>query len=445
LLKVETDAIVDYVFWGAKMNLIDSVEIYGFWGRKNVSIKFREDINFLIGPNGSGKTTILNIISAALRADILALYSLNFTKVIVRLKTIGANKKPIITVDKVIDQKMGSIELNYNVKEKSSELGHTYGMEGPFDERIYKDYRYPRTRRTVEAGARLGAILAELIEVNLLSINRTTREIERNVRREEGNENSIDQKVADISQAFSNYFSLLASKADVESKNFQEYVFLSLLDQRHSTKDIFSQARTGTEDRGTVVELLRGLGVNNATATKSVNAHFARVEKAKEKTSGQIGVTLDDAIALYSSVRVSEMMASWRNLQDKQRSIFTPRTKFEQIINQLFSSKTIHFDERNRPRIRISEAESLEIGALSSGEKQLFILLGEALLQEKRPVVFISDEPELSLHVKWQSSLFKNVVELNPACQIISATHSPDIVGAFQDRVIQIEECFVDA
>ncbi|WP_082785505.1 AAA family ATPase [Gluconobacter japonicus] len=73
--------------------------------------------------------------------------------------------------------------------------------------------------------------------------------------------------------------------------------------------------------------------------------------------------------------------------------------------------------------------------------KQLFILLGEALLQEGKPVVFISDEPELSLHVEWQSELFKNIRKLNPLSQIISATHSPDIVGKFQENIIKIESC----
>lgn len=52
--------------------------------------------------------------------------------------------------------------------------------------------------------------------------------------------------------------------------------------------------------------------------------------------------------------------------------------------------------EGNREDVPIS------LTALSSGEKQLFILLTEALLQRECNYLFIADEPELSLHVKWQ-------------------------------------------
>ena len=112
-------------------------------------------------------------------------------------------------------------------------------------------------------------------------------------------------------------------------------------------------------------------------------------------------------------------------------------------MNSLFSGKSISFDERNIPKIRLPHGGEADIGTLSSGEKQLFIILGEALLQEKREVVFISDEPELSLHVIWQSSLFENIRAINPNCQVITATHSPDIIGPFMSKVTKIEDCFL--
>jgi len=77
---------------------------------------------------------------------------------------------------------------------------------------------------------------------------------------------------------------------------------------------------------------------------------------------------------------------------------------------------------------------------LSSGEKQLLILLIETLLQRQRPYVFITDEPEISLHVLWQERLISSLRALNGSAQIISATHSPDIVGKLANRAINMED-----
>ena len=48
------------------MPVIDKVEIDGFWGDRHLTFNLHKDVNFLIGPNGSGKTTAINIIAAAL-------------------------------------------------------------------------------------------------------------------------------------------------------------------------------------------------------------------------------------------------------------------------------------------------------------------------------------------------------------------------------------------
>lgn len=193
------------------------------------------------------------------------------------------------------------------------------------------------------------------------------------------------------------------------------------------------------------MSVLRDLGVSNAKAERSVNAHYARAAEARKRWQDKSkGLSLKDAISLSDAARVSEMLKKWRDLQAQREAIFQPRIQFEEIINELFTGKELHFDERNNPVVHLESGETVGIDVLSSGEKQLFIILGEALLQEERAVVFISDEPELSLHVSWQSALFGHIRKLNGSCQIISATHSPDIVGAFQDRVINIEQCISD-
>jgi predicted ATP-dependent endonuclease of OLD family len=54
-------------------------------------------------------------------------------------------------------------------------------------------------------------------------------------------------------------------------------------------------------------------------------------------------------------------------------------------------------------------------------------------------VVYVADEPELSLHVEWQEILLRSLINLAEELQLVVATHSPDIVGEFQDHVIKLE------
>jgi len=96
--------------------------------------------------------------------------------------------------------------------------------------------------------------------------------------------------------------------------------------------------------------------------------------------------------------------------------------------------------EKNELLFETKNKKTIPIEELSSGEKQLLIILGEALLQQEKAVIYIADEPELSLHVKWQETLTSSISRLNSNSQIIFATHSPDIVGGHNDKIINMED-----
>lgn len=95
-------------------------------------------------------------------------------------------------------------------------------------------------------------------------------------------------------------------------------------------------------------------------------------------------------------------------------------------------------DEKTLPIFENSAGEEFDINDLSSGEKQLFLrTLSIKMLEPKNSIILI-DEPELSLHPKWQQRIvevYKNIGENN---QIILATHSPHILGSVSNENIFI-------
>lgn len=75
-----------------------------------------------------------------------------------------------------------------------------------------------------------------------------------------------------------------------------------------------------------------------------------------------------------------------------------------------------------------AEDEKIQLDQLSSGEKQILLILTTVFLQEEKPAVLLMDEPEISLHITWQDRLIELIRKLNPNCQLILTTHSPNIL-----------------
>ena len=108
------------------------------------------------------------------------------------------------------------------------------------------------------------------------------------------------------------------------------------------------------------------------------------------------------------------------------------------------SNKNFYLSPNNDLEVELKNSfgrnNSLSLMKLSSGEKQLLILLAETFLQKNKTWLYFADEPELSLHIDWQEKLVKNMKQLNPNAQLIIATHSPDIVASYSKNIIRMED-----
>lgn len=89
----------------------------------------------------------------------------------------------------------------------------------------------------------------------------------------------------------------------------------------------------------------------------------------------------------------------------------------------------------------VSREEIIPISALSSGEKQILLILLRVFLLDGDEAYVLLDEPENSLDISWQFELINMLVRLNPNAQYFITTHSPSIFGdGWGDKIIYMED-----
>jgi predicted ATP-binding protein involved in virulence len=424
------------------MNYIESVDIEGFWGEHPISFNFHDDVNFIIGINGSGKTTAVNIVVAALTADFSELDRLEFSKITIKLKSKGSRKKPSVTISKKPKKEGPFPSIQYEIKESASDKPITLSLDDYEEQMMLR--RYPRhiLEREIfrRQGLSVNSTLKKLVNVSWLSVNRSSSNIEE----DERGESTVDSKLKELSNRLVRYFSTLGKEGSEEFENFQKEVFLSML-FRKSGKPFFSAAKNIDigEEKSALEGIFNQFKVKQKDFKSKLDGHFDALSKAKEKlSSDSANLNTTDISVLIGTERIDYIVDEWTRSIEKRRVIFEPRDTFLKIINSMMQRKEFSINSQNEIQIITQSGKTLPIRRLSSGEKQLLIVLGEALLQENKPWVYIADEPELSLHVRWQESLVENLRAINPNSQIIFATHSPDVVSVFDDKVFDMEKLF---
>jgi predicted ATPase len=426
------------------MNYIEKVTIEGFWGERTLSFNFNDDVNFIIGINGSGKTTAVNIVVAALTADFSELDRLEFSKIEIKLKSKTSRKKPSVVIIKndMNDKPFASIE--YEIKESASEKPQTISLDD-FEEQMMLR-RYPKHIMERELfrrqGSNVASILKKLVNISWLSVHRASVGMDENERYE----STVDRKLKELSNRLVRYFSTLNKEGSELLENFQKTVFLSML-YRKSSKALFSGVRDiKLDDEKKALEgIFNQFKVAPKDFQNKLDNHFDALKVAKDKlldTSNEEVLSAGDISVLLGTERIDYIVDEWNKLLEQRKIIFEPKNIFLTIINSMMQRKEFSINSQNELQVTTQSGKNLPIHRLSSGEKQLIIVLGEALLQEKRTWVYIADEPELSLHVRWQESLVENLRAINPNSQIIFATHSPDVVSVFNNRVFDMENMF---
>lgn len=126
---------------------------------------------------------------------------------------------------------------------------------------------------------------------------------------------------------------------------------------------------------------------------------------------------------------------------EKQAEMKARIEDFRSVINGLFQETEKQIEiEGNKFNI-VSKGQILPIDALSSGEKQILLIMLRVFLLEGKESYVLLDEPENSLDISWQYKLIDMLTKLNPNAQFFITTHSPSIFGAgWGDKIIYMED-----
>ena len=121
--------------------------------------------------------------------------------------------------------------------------------------------------------------------------------------------------------------------------------------------------------------------------------------------------------------------------------VIIPRSSvFLNILNNFYNQKSVNVTISNGIQVLDKNGDHLELELLSSGEKQLLLLVCNILVSTSTPSIFIIDEPELSLNIKWQRKIVDSLLALakGGSMQFIMATHSIELLTRHKDRVLDL-------
>jgi energy-coupling factor transporter ATP-binding protein EcfA2 len=127
--------------------------------------------------------------------------------------------------------------------------------------------------------------------------------------------------------------------------------------------------------------------------------------------------------------------------REKATQTVNLKTRFLDIVDELFSETGKRINRQSNELSFLQYEEEIPPYCLSSGEKQILLILLTVLTEDQQPYVIFMDEPEASLHFEWQRRLIALVRELNPNAQVIMTTHSPALImNGWEDCVTEVSD-----
>ncbi len=228
-------------------------------------------------------------------------------------------------------------------------------------------------------------------------------------------------------------------------KNFSSETNINIRDLKYSYFDVLEEDTTFKINESDKVTLNEKLKLNFQLLQTFEN-QLLEEDTIQKIGNNEIKTSLD--FILYNLEKSYwkyqiELFERIVNLGLDKNEVNKMHQLFFKKINEFFqpTGKTIGQRKTDKAIVFNQNGTELSLYQLSSGEKQLLTILLTVLFQDEKPFILLLDEPEISLHLRWQYKLIDTIRALNPNCQVIIATHSPSLFSdGWNDRVFWIED-----
>lgn len=339
-----TDSVVEFTLdflWDSIMNTIDTVMIENLWGDKS-TIEFSCDrkFNFLIGENGTGKTTVINLIAATLTGDFEKLDKIEFDRIRIVLKPTSGNKKPSIDVIKSKRPDVPFYDIAYELKQSQKDKPLSFDLDKLETEIFFRNTPQRAFRERMFKGHFLDVRrqLEDLVNVSWLSIHRQNEEPQ--TMEERKSIPPIDQKISSLNNSLVKYFSSLSKRHSDNITEFQKRILLSVItSERSEALSAFLKNIDIDRETMALTGVFEVLGVEKKHYAQKIRNHFEKFNQAIESRNKEdTKFSFDQFSAIYNTWRSHSLVQDYEKLQNKKIDIFKSRDIFIEVLNNGSSS-----------------------------------------------------------------------------------------------------------
>lgn len=427
---------------------VKSIQIKGLFEIFDYFMEFKttENVLILTGPNGFGKTKILNILFNLFSRRFIYFKSLVFSKIIVTLddnKSIKIDKYQLNDDKEVVFSFLDNAEVietfEYNLKvdqefvkaverflplgrvDKDRWIDHRTNKVLYIDEVISEyssqlpiEYRHNIQVKTEKANGILNSINVHLIREQRLFKKVGSTDVHYRGER--------DQTVMiETIQTYSDELKRL-----IAERTQQSYVIAQTLDSSYPSRLISEKKKVSK------------IEYNDTFAKLKDKQDKLKKYGLYENTREALDYNEDDAKALFV----------YLNDLEKKLEVFDEVLEkldlFSNILNERrFTFKSINISrEKGFYFTTATNEKELELNQLSSGEQHEVVLLYELIFKTSEGILVLIDEPEISLHITWQKEFLDDLLRIIDIqnFQVIIATHSPSIINDRWDLVYNLKK-----